>query len=451
MSITKLIDDDAVAKDELRSRIAHLYRRLGFGARPDELDAAVAAGYDATVERLLDLSAADGADSLPPPTFTAPLAASALPADANARRAAQQKEQKTQRDEAQALGQWWVQRMAASTTPFRERLALFWHDHFATSVQKVKLPELMYDQNNIFRTKGAGNFETLSQAVAKDPAMLIWLDSNQNRKQSPNENFARELFELFTLGIGNYTEADIKDAARAFTGWQYVRARDTFTVAANLHDTGAKTVLGQTGNLGGEDVVRLATHAPAGASFMAAKLFSRFARPVGVGDPVVKDLAAGFAQDLDVGKLVRAMVRHPEFTSAASRTGLVKEPIVYVAGTLRALNLRANAQGVGVVATLNSLGQAPFAPPNVGGWPQNGYWLTTSFALTRLRFASSVVQRADLRAVSSAAAGERPAAAAHLLAVDEWGPTTAAALAKAAGDPKAMMTLALVAPEYLLA
>ena len=441
----------SVATDELRSRIAYLHRRLGFGARPDELDAAVAAGYDDTVERLLDLSAIDGADSLPRPTFTAPLAASALPADPTARRAAQQKEQKTQRDEAVALGQWWVQRMAASTTPFRERLALFWHGHFATSVQKVKLPELMYRQNEIFRTAGAGSFETLTQTSSKDPAMLIWLDSNDNRKQSPNENFARELFELFTLGIGNYTEADIKDSARAFTGWQYVRARDAFAIAPNLHDTGMKTVLGQTGNLGGEDVVRIATRTPASAAFVAAKLFSHFARPVATTDPVVKDLAAGFAKDLDVGNLVRAMVHHPEFLAPASRSGLVKEPIVYVAGTLRALNLRANAPGVGVDATLNALGQAPFAPPNVGGWPQNGYWLTTSFALSRLKFASAVAQRADLKAVSSVAAADRPAAAARLLAVDGWSPTTAAALAKAAGDPRALMTLALVAPEYLLA
>jgi len=441
-----------VATDELRSRVAHLHRRLGFGARPDELDAAVAAGYDATVERLLDLGAADAADRLAPPAFSPPLLPSQLPADAGERRTVQQQEQRKQRAEGQALGLWWVQRMASSTVPLRERLALFWHDHFATSVQKVREPELMYAQNQVFRTQGAGDFEALTQALARDPAMLIWLDSNQNRRQSPNENFARELFELFTLGIGAYTEADVKDGARAFTGWQFLpRQAREFRIVPTLHDNGVKTVLGTTGNLGGEDVVRLATRHPASPAFVAAKLFSRFARPVGVDAPVVRELAAGFARDRDVGRLVRAMVRHPEFTAPASRSGLVKEPVVYVAGALRALDVRADARGLNLMNSLNTLGQVPFNPPNVGGWPQNGYWLTTSFALSRLRFAATVVARADLRPVSSVGAAERPAAAARLLSVDGWGPATGAALAKAAPDPQAMMTLALVAPEHLLA
>jgi uncharacterized protein (DUF1800 family) len=442
-----------VASDETRSRIAHLYRRAGFGARAEELDAAVAAGYEATVDRLLDLSRPDtGADAVAAPTFAKPRAASELPSDPQARRAAQQAEQKTQREEGVRLSQWWVDRMVLSTTPLREKLTLFWHGHFATSVQKVKEPELMYRQNQIFRSQGAGSFEALAQAVAKDPSMLIWLDANQNRRESPNENFARELFERFTLGIGNYSEPDVKDASRAFTGWQYRRQNDTFTVAAALHDTGAKTVLGQTGPFGGEDVVRLAAHQPASAAFVSSRLWSHFARPARPDDPLVKELAAGFAaNDLDVGRLLRAIFLHPQFGAPATRTGLVKEPIAYVAGTLRALGLRAASPGINAVQTLGGLGQQPFAPPNVGGWPQNGYWLTTSFALTRLRFASAVVARANLGAVSSAPAADRPAATARLLSVDGWGPTTAAALAKVADDPKALVTLALVSPEYVLA
>ncbi|HEV3496581.1 MAG TPA: DUF1800 domain-containing protein, partial [Actinomycetes bacterium] len=432
----------------------------GFGARPDEVDAAVATGYEATVERLLGVAGVagvagpdTGADGVPLPSFSAPVPASQLPAEPEARRAAQQAEQRTQREEGQRLVRWWVDRMVTSTAPLREKLTLFWHGHFATSVQKVKEPELMYDQNQLFRRSAAGNFEALAQAVAKDPAMLIWLDSNQNRKQSPNENFARELFELFTLGLGRYTEADIKDAARAFTGWQYRRQSGTFAVVANLHDTGQKTVLGQTGNLGGEDVVRLACRQPACASFVAAALWSRFAHPVSLDDPVVRDVvgASGFARDLDVGRLMGAVFRHPAFLGGASRTGLVKEPIAYVAGTLRALGLRAGSPGINVVQTLSSLGQLPFSPPNVGGWPQNGYWLTTSFALARLRFASAVVQRANLSPLSAVSSANRPGVAARMLTVDEWGPVTAGALTKAAADPKAMMTLALVSPEYVLA
>jgi uncharacterized protein (DUF1800 family) len=298
---------------------------------------------------------------------------------------------------------------------------------------------------------GAGSFEALTQAVSKDPAMLIWLDSNSNRKQSPNENFARELFELFTLGIGNYTEDDIKNAAKAFTGWQYQRQRDTFTIATANHDAGPKTVFGQTGNFGGEDVIGMAVRHPASAPFVTAALWSHFARPARPDDPVVRQLSAGFAKDLDVQALLRSIFLHPEFTAPASRTGLVKQPIEYVAGTLRALGLRATSKGVTIPQTLNALGQEPFAPPTVAGWPQNGYWLTTSFALARLRFATSVAERADLRGLTAVPAGERPTAAARLLAVDEWGPPSAAALAKAADDPKSMLTLALVSPEYVLA
>jgi uncharacterized protein (DUF1800 family) len=427
--------------DDVRSRVAHLYRRAAFGLHADELDAAAAGGYDAAVDHLLDLSGPDtGADTAAgsPPALTSPTVTGTP-------------DPKILQAEVNALGVWWVQRMASSTTPLRERLVLFWHGHFATSVQKVRIPALMLRQNEIFRTQGSSNFEALAQAVAKDPSMLLWLDANQNRRQSPNENFARELFELFTLGIGNYTEDDVKNSARAFTGWQYQRARDTFAVAPAFHDDGIKTVLGQTGAFGGEDVIRLATHHPAGPPFVVSKLWSHFARPATPSDPVVKDLAAGFAKDLDVGRLLAAMFRHPEFVAPASRTGLVKEPIAYVAGTLRALGLRADGRGLNVVNVLTNLGQQPFAPPNVGGWPQNGYWLTTSFALARLRFAASVAQRADVQPLAAAPPADRPAAAARLLSVDGWGATTSAALAKVADDPRSLLTLALVAPEYLLA
>jgi len=287
--------------------------------------------------------------------------------------------------------------------------------------------------------------------VAKDPAMLVWLDANENRKGSPNENFARELFELFVVGIGQYTEKDIQEAARAFTGWQYRRQTGQFSLSAALHDGGAKTVFGQTGTFTGEDVIRLATAQPATAPYITAKLWSGFAKPVGPDDPVVRELAPAFARDLDVAKLLRAIFLHPEFSAPATRTGLVKMPIEYVVGTLRALNLRAASIGAGLTQTLESLGQQPFAPPSVGGWPQNGYWLTTSFALARLKFATAVAQKAKLETLAAAAPSERPAAAARLLAVDGWGPMTAAALAQASADPKALITLALVAPEYVLA
>src|SRR5438445_11871397 len=228
-----------------RDRIAHLYRRAGFGASSRELDEAVGRGYEATVERLVALAGTDaGADSIPAPTFASEAAGATR--DLAARQAVQQRRQ----EELRQLQQWWMSRLVASTNPLREKLTLLWHGHFATSVEKVKRPEFMYGQNHLFRTQGAGSFERLSQSVAKDPAMLIWLDSNTNKVGHPNENFARELMELFTLGLGNYTEDDVKEAARCFTGWA-LSPNGAFVSRPQQHDDGVKTVRGATGRFGG--------------------------------------------------------------------------------------------------------------------------------------------------------------------------------------------------------
>src|SRR5665213_2344116 len=185
-----------------RSTIAHLLRRTGFGPTAAEVDAAVARGYTATVDQLLDFSAPDPADAVPPPTFAPfqPLGASQLTT------AQRQAAQKQRASEVRALQVWWLNRMATTAHPLREKLTFFWHGHFATSVDKVQRADLMYRQNQIFRSSGAGDFEVLTQAVAKDPAMMIWLDTRTDKLAHPNENFARELMEIFTLGLGNYTE-----------------------------------------------------------------------------------------------------------------------------------------------------------------------------------------------------------------------------------------------------
>jgi uncharacterized protein (DUF1800 family) len=425
-----------------RASLAHLYRRAGFGGRPDEIDAAVATGYGATVERLLDRSQPDpGASAITPPplttTFTRP-SSDPTTAMAMARSLA---------DEGRALRLWWLQRMAATSSPLPEKLTLLWHGHFATSLQKVRFPKLMYDQNQIFRTMGAGTFASLTQAVAKDPAMLIWLDASTDKKSHPNENFARELMELFTLGIGNYSEEDVREAARCFTGWVFDRQTGGFALQVRQHDDGLKTVLGRTGNLTGEDVIDLVTHSPIGIRYIAAKLWSHLAYPVKPSDPVVSDIAAGSTADLDLTALLRAIFLHPQFTSDAATTGLIKQPIEYVVGSLRALHLPVD-QPV-VVNALEEMGQVPFAPPSVGGWPQNAYWLSTAATLARLRFANLVADRADLSAIADEAPGQRADAIAHLLSVDTWSPTTAKALAQVADNPRALTSLALVSPEYV--
>jgi uncharacterized protein (DUF1800 family) len=435
---------------DVKSDVVHLLRRTGYAARPAEVDAAVAAGYRATVDRLMAGLArpAPGAEAVPVPRF-APFQGPKGPAGSAERK----QELATLATEARQLMGWWLQRMVASEQPFQEKLAFFWHGHFATAIQKVKLAAYLYGQNQLFRTLGLGPFESLVQAVGKDPAMLIWLDADQDRKGHPNENFARELMELFTLGIGNYTEADVQAGARCFTGWGLNRQTGTFALRPAQHDTGTKTYLGHTGDLSGEDAIHLCCQHPATARHLAARLWSRFAAPIGPDDPVAADLAAAWARDQRGDTLVRAMLLHPRFTSAEVKQGLVKQPVEWVVGALRSLGLAAGDPQVGqaTAAVLQALGQVPFNPPSVGGWPAQAGWLTTATQLSRLRYAQLLASKADLSTLAGVAPAARPLAAAGLLGVDVWGDRTTAALARAASEPKALMALALIAPESVLA
>jgi uncharacterized protein (DUF1800 family) len=455
---------------DVRSRVAHLYRRAGFGARPDELDAAAARGYEATVESLLaGLTGPDPAgDRVPLPALPlSPTPAGPLPTDPTARLALARARQQSENAQFQALQQWWLDRMIVTSTPLREKLTLLWSGHFATGFAKVRNAGLMHLQNQLLRSLGGGSFEALTVAVARDPAMQVWLDTDTDVAGQPNENFSRELMELFTLGIGNYTEADVQAAARCFTGWSFNRSTGAFVLRARQHDDGTKTLLGQTGNFDGDDVVRIVTSMPACSRFVVSKLWSHLAYPVPPSDPVVAQLAAAFQKDLNVTGLLRAIFLRPDFTGPAARTGLVKQPIEYVVGVARSLGLRATTsagsppgtappggrrlrQPPSLPASLRLLAQEPFNPPNVGGWPQNQYWLTTASSAVRLQFAGQVGASADLSPLDAMPVAGRADGLARLLSVDGWGPTTRAALNAVAGDPTSLVTLALCAPEYVL-
>jgi uncharacterized protein (DUF1800 family) len=427
-----------VTDTDPRSTIAHLLRRTGFGPTATEVDAALARGYAATVDQLLDFSTPDPADASPLPTFAPYEGAGAK----NLTVAQRQAIQKQRTLDVTSLIDWWLVRMATTAHPLREKLSWFWHGHFATSVQKVQRATYMATQNQIFRSMGAGNFEALTQVVAKDPAMLIWLDAASDVKAHPNENFAREAMELFTLGIGNYTENDVKEAARAFTGWHIDRTSQAWAMNTRQHDGLSKTVLGQTGPWSGEDVVHILTTSDASARWITSRLWSHFAYPVLPGDPVVQELAPGYGADHDIKSLLRSILLHPEFVSDTARAGLVKQPIEWTVGVFRALNLP--TVGKRILPVLRQLGQVPLDPPNVGGWPQNEYWLTTASSLTRLRVAVAAATAAKVGATL-------PADVAHLLSVGSWSDATNKALQQAAAQPKVMLALALVSPDYTLA
>lgn len=446
-----------MATDETRNAVAHLLRRAAFGGRADEIDALAEGGYEAAVDAVCDFTTPDAAaDAVTVPEFDTAAYLAARDGTAEERRAAG----RAQRAARRGLLLWALRRMAEATQAHREKTTLLWHDHFATSLQKVKLPELMYVQWQTLHELGHGRFDDLAAAMVRDPAMLIWLDGRESTAKAPNENFAREFFELFTLGHGGagghggglhggqpYTEGDVAEAARAFTGWTLRRGATTSELVPRRHDSGTKTILGSTGDFGADDVVRLAVTHDACAPHVVARLWSRVARPAEPDDPVVRELAADFAADRDIAALRRRMFLHPEFLASPTRTALIKQPIEYVVGAARALGVRLEQPHL---LSLVALGQVPFLPPDVSGWPANEAWLSTSTALARMQFADAIAAAADIDEIAALPAAERPEAFARTLGVDEWSPETRTAMASA-DDPRAALTMALVSPEYVLA
>jgi uncharacterized protein (DUF1800 family) len=434
-----------VTSGSARSLLAHLYRRAGFGATPHELDAAEKLGFSGSVAHLLSgLSAPDPAgDALKLPRLT-PLAEANIPGfhyDDYA--------------EFIKLSTWWLDRMIVTDTPLREKLVLLLHEQFPTSYAKVGYADLMYNQNKIFRTLGAGSFETLTQAVAKDPAMLIWLDIGEDHRAHPNENFGRELMERFTMGVGNYTQADVIAASRAFTGWTLDYTTGDFFFNEYDHDFGEKIFLGRRGRWNGTDIINFATHTGVSARWVVSRLWSWLSYPVTPQNGVVKELAKGYAKDLNITNLLEAILNHPGFVSKAAMGGLVKQPIEYVVGTLRLLGLRTAAFNEGeLVWILQSLGQQPFVPPNVGGWGYNKYWLSTAASSAQLGFAWTVASYADLAAVADLNGNPdaQVNAVQEMLAIESLSAETTAALRQMArtGGPEPLFVLALVSPEYLV-
>jgi uncharacterized protein (DUF1800 family) len=348
---------------------AHLWRRAAFGAPPGEIERTVDSGVGEAVGRLVDGPADDRATESLEFVYQSVLGA----------------------DDADGARAWLLLRMLRGGHPVREKAALFWHGHFATSIRKVRDLAWMLRQYRLFLDHGLGPFGVLLDAVARDPAMIRWLDNETNRKGQPNENYAREVLELFTLGEGRYTERDIREAARAFTGWHI--QRESFHFARSLHDDGEKTVLGETGRLGGEDVQRIALAQPACGRFLARKLLRFYVMPEppaaavdALGDWMRKN-------DYDVAATLKLLFRSRLFYSAAARRSLVKSPVDFVVGATRALSIR-KADLKAAVPALRAMGQDLLAPPNVKGWPGHRAWIDTASWLVRVRVAGALAAAA---------------------------------------------------------
>jgi uncharacterized protein (DUF1800 family) len=302
-----------------------------------------------------------------------------------------------------ALRGWWLQQMLTTSSPLAERMTLFWHSHFATSFQKVQLAQLMYRQNKMLREQALGNFATLLREVSRDPAMLIYLDNANSRKGTPNENFARELMELFTLGEGQYAEQDVKEAARAFTGWSVDRDKGEFMLRPALHDGGDKTVLGRSGKLDGDAVIDILLAQPACAEFIITKLWREFVSP----DPdkaEVTRIANRFRESrYDLKLAMHELLLTPAFWDERNRAHLVKSPVEMVVGTLKQFNIT-TTDAQPFTFAVAQLGQNLFNPPNVKGWPGADAWINSATLLAR----KSVLERV-FRTVETGRASAAPA------------------------------------------
>jgi uncharacterized protein (DUF1800 family) len=384
---------------------AHLLRRAGFGGMPDEINNLASKGREGAVDYLLNYTQINNQ------AMEDLLAASFDFSDPTDNKKLNNGE----------IRRWWTTRMATTQRQFEEKMTLFWHNHFATASSKVQ-DVLLYVQNLKLRQNVLARFDDLLLAVAQDPAMLVWLDGVTNVLGKPNENFGRELQELFTMGINdvvtgqpNYTEDDVKEIARAFTGWNYQRQRNTpygftFLVRANQHDDGAKTIYAGTpyqvsGNLSGEDVITVIANRPATARYLTWKLWNFFVYPLttSAADKATIDKFANvyLSKNHSIKELVRAIFTSNEFFGERARFALVKQPAELVIGALRMIGGTFNpgtTVGTDNPRTSNALasasrnmGQDFFNPPDVAGWDFNLGWVNTASMLERFNFTNTMV------------------------------------------------------------
>jgi uncharacterized protein (DUF1800 family) len=371
----------AISFEEAR----HLLSRTGFGiAMPTDIDALMGLEYEAAVDKILD--GVIDRPLTPIPDFqTSPKQRKLVKKmNADERRAFR----KLRRQDSKALKHWWIREMLATPSPLTERMVLFWSNHFVSELRKVNYSQPMYAQQAVFRENALGDFATLLKETSTGPAMLVYLDGNKNVKGKPNENFAREVLELFTLGEGQgYTETDIREAARAFTGWRVNFSRGGFLLNKKLHDDGRKTFLGDEGFFDGMDILDRVLKHPRVAEFITEKLWREFVSEQR-DDTEIKRLAKLFRDnDLHVKPLLKAIFLSDAFRAPANVGSLIKSPVDLVIGTARLLKA-SNLPAKNVFGVLNNLGQNLFDPPDVKGWRGGNAWISATTTMQRSGFVS---------------------------------------------------------------
>jgi uncharacterized protein (DUF1800 family) len=423
--------------------ISRLFHRFGFGPRPGEYAQALAAGVEATRTKLLTVPAVDaGLAKVIEPAIT----------DLGPRPKPNTKEVVpfaiAMRYQSQQMVVWWLDRMALSDNGLTEKMTWFWHGHWATSVQKLNYPLPMFKQNKTLRTHCLGSFRDMTRAMINDGALQFWLDGQDNTVKAPNENLGRELMELFTLGVGRYTEDDVKNISRTLTGYQVVRSNGVVTVNQNRRDKNAVSLLGTNAVFTGDSLADFLVSQDDNAKFIAERLWYRFISST-------EDMAANFVAisafaNRDVSAAVVAMARDAAMRD--EKYAMVKSPVEWFVSACRALELTPSAlkTPAQMINYLEKLGQVPFSPPSVGGWPAGEAWLSSATAQYRISFATWLIKQSELRVLKTLTPAQRVTQSADWLGVPEWSSRTKLALRNAQSDPAQFALLALCSPEYIV-
>ena len=425
---------------------ARVLRRTGFGVTGQQVDAVATQNWQKYVDAALaaDPDADPGAVATPmptPPTLRGP----GKKASVEDRKAFNQKiiGQMTE------LSDWWLRRMVAVQQPVHEKLTLLWHNHFATSAEKVRDAAHMAAQNQKLRTLSLGDFHNLAYAMLTDAAMLRWLDAQTNTAKAPNENLAREFMELFTLGHGDgYTEDDVREGARALTGW-IIRPGGDPTMVPRRHDHTAKTIFGVTRNFDAQGFCDLVLAQPKSPQYVAGRLWQQLASDTPPSQQALDRLVTAYGPGRNLRALTRAILTDDEFVS--SRAAIVNTPVEWLVGVIRTLRVPVDtpARLKTADAALKSLGQRPFYPPDVGGWPHGRVWMSTASADVRMRAATQMARNGDLSPVEETAANDRIDAVGYLIGIGAWSDRSVAALQPLVRTPVQLVAAAVNTPEYL--
>jgi uncharacterized protein (DUF1800 family) len=422
-----------------RLELSRLVHRFGLGPKPGEYLQLLAGGIPQARAKILSRRSDPGLNALVTPSFPD---MGQAPSDPTAASAYWSKVY----DQIETVGVWWMDRMVLADSPFIERMTWFWHGHWATAISKVQFARPMKIQNDTLRTHALGNFKDMSRAMVQDCALIFWLDGEENVAYSPNENLGREFMELFTLGVGNYTQNDVHQAALGFTGYNVDLTAGTVSFDSQQHDNKPVSVLGKRQVFDAVSLSDYIVSRPENAKFIARRLWFRFISST-VEPPT--SLAKVF-ESRDISLLINTIARNPAMR--LPQYSLAKSPVEWFVAACRALRVTPSklTSAGNLDWQLGSMGQFPFNPPSVGGWPYDQAWLTAAAIPYRMSLATSLVQSGHLEPLTSVPKSKMVEAAADWLGVAKWSTRTERALNQAVSDPAQLALLALNAPEYLV-